>query len=144
MRTPDPSLVSSYHAIPCRNPTSFHPFWWMVTRLVSQQPGLWLSRCSVGVWAGSAILPSTGITSPFRSPLVQLTISGTVFNNRSPNRGTPKLSIRSLLPSLHDIKQKLHFFLGKVNYSMGKCKSVIGCDQHQNVAPESDRKYLAL
>ena len=46
MRVMNPPSQLSYHALP--RSTSFQPFWWVVTRLVSQQPGLWLSRCSMG------------------------------------------------------------------------------------------------
>jgi hypothetical protein len=54
------------HAIPYRKPTSFQPFWWVVTRLATQQHGLWLSRCSMGVWARRVNIAFTGITSCWR------------------------------------------------------------------------------
>ena len=39
-----------FFVVPCRDPTSFQPFCWVVSRLAIQQPGLWLSRCSTGFW----------------------------------------------------------------------------------------------
>jgi len=39
------------HVLRCCDPTSFRPFWWVVTRLAIQQPSLWLSPLFVGFGA---------------------------------------------------------------------------------------------
>ena len=89
------SIVSTFDALartwPCREATAPQCFWWVVTRLASQQPDLWLSRCPWVSGEGGNIA-FTAITS-FPGARVGATPTwNTEAKLARPRRRTPALS----------------------------------------------------